>query len=59
MGYNADKSATLLSLPSDKRKIKLNLVLEVKRKKRKSTENLSVLPKVAYSESTKYAAGTS
>ena len=56
MGYNADKRATLLSPPSGKRKRKLNFTLEVKGKKRKSTENLSVLPKAAHSESTKHAA---
>ena len=59
MSYNADKSATLLSPPSGKRKRKLNFTLEVKSKKRKSTENLSVLPKAAYSESIKHAAETS
>ena len=50
MGCNADTRATLLSLSSDKRKRKLNFTLEVKGKKRKSTENLSVLPKAAHSE---------
>ena len=55
MGYNADKLATLLS-PSGKRKRKLNFTVEVKGKKRKSTENSSVLPKAAHSESTKHAA---
>ena len=59
MGYNADKRATFLSPPSGKRKRKLNVSLEVKGKKRKSTENLSVLPKAAHSESTKHAAETS
>ena len=56
MGYNADKHATLLSPPSGKRKRKLNFTLEVKGKKRKSTENLPVLPKAAHSESTKHHA---
>ena len=59
MGYNADKRATLLSPPSGKRKRKLNFTLEVKGKKRKGTENLSVFPKVAHSESIKNAAETS
>ena len=59
MGYNADKRATLLSPPWGKRKRKLNFTLEVKGKKRKSTENLSVFPKAAHSESTKHAAETS
>ena len=54
MGYNADKRATLLSPPSGKRKRKPNFTLEIKGKKRKSTENLSVLSKAAHSESTKY-----
>ena len=55
MGYNADKYATLLSPSSGKRKRKLIFTLEVKGKKRKCTENLSVLPKAAHSESTKHA----
>ena len=54
MGYNANKLATLS--PSGKRKRKLNFTVEVKGKKRKSTENSSVLPKAAHSESTKHAA---
>ena len=58
MSYNADKRARLLSPPLGKRKRKLNFTLEVKAKKRKSTENLSVLPKAAHSESTKHAAET-
>ena len=33
MGYNADKRETLLSLPSGKRKRKLNFTIEVKGKK--------------------------
>ena len=56
MGYNADKLATLLSPPSGKRKRKLNFTVEVKGKKRKSTENSSVFPKAAHSKSTKHAA---
>ena len=59
MDYNADKLATLLSFPSGKRKRKLNFTLELKGKKRKITENLSVLPKAAHSESTKHASETS
>ena len=54
MGYKADKHATLLPTPSGKRKGKLNFTLEVNGKKRKSTENLSVLPKAAHSQSTNY-----
>ena len=56
MGCNVDTRATLLSLSSDKkvfvsfRHFLLNFTLEVKGKKRKSTENLSVLPKAAHSE---------
>ena len=59
MDYNADKLATLLPFPSGKRKRKLNFTLELKGKKRKITENLSVLPKAAHSESTKHASETS
>ena len=59
LSYNADKRATMLSPPSGKRERKLNFTLEVKGKKRKSTENLSALPKAAHSESTKHAAETS
>ena len=59
MGYNADKHAKLLSPPSGKRKRKLNFTLKVKSKNRKSTENLSVLPKAAHSESTKQHAAES
>ena len=56
MSYNADKCATLLSPPSSKKKRKVNFTLEVKGKKRKSTENLSVLSKAAHSESPKHHA---
>ena len=56
MSYNADKCATLLSPPSGKKKRKVNFTLEVKGKKRKSTENLSVLSKAAHSESPKHHA---
>ena len=55
IGYNTDKRATLLP-PSGKRKRKLNFALKVKGKKKKSTANLSVLPKAAHSESTKHDA---
>ena len=55
MGYNADKRATVLSTSSGKRKRKVNFTLEVKAKK-KSTENLPVLPKAAHSESNKHHA---
>ena len=54
MVYNAEKRATSLSPPSGKRKRKANFTLEIKGKKRKSIENLSVLPKAAHSESTKH-----